>query len=163
MADHSFDFAKLPHSKLKRAWLLTWERASHRPQAKKRFVAVISSRYSDYSVRKILEQYYVSEYLSLSEQFSYIKSSKHCPYKVQHATVAVSESLQKAASLPPQAPFSDSMIIGGNPWLWARIVNDLETWIDENSVEHLKWRERENMCWDGGEIRSDWREDSLER
>ena len=163
MADHSFDFAKTTRRKIKRAWLLTWERASHRSRDKKRFVAVISSRYLDNSVRRLLEQYYVSQYLSLPEQFSYVKSTKQCPYKVQHTTVAVSERLQKVSSLPPQALFSESMIIGGNPWLWARIVNDLETRIDENNLEHLKWRERENMFWDGRKITSDWREDSLIR
>lgn len=105
----------------------------------------------------------MSEYLSLAEQFSYVKSTKACPYQVEHCTVAVSEKLQQAASLPPQAPFSDSMIIGGNPWLWARIVHDLETWMDETGGEHLKWKERENLLWEGDKITSDWREDSLVR
>jgi hypothetical protein len=158
----SFDLKKSPRTKIKRAWLLTWEHATHRPTLN-RFVAVVSSRHSETRVRTMLEQYYLSSYLSISEQFSYVKSKAHCPYKVQNCSVAVSEKLQHTASLPPQAPFSDSMIIGGNPWLWARIVHDLETWIDGNGREHLKWRERENLVWDGDNITSDWREVSLRR
>src|SRR5262249_53301554 len=107
----------MSHTKIKRAWLLTWEHATHRSARFKRFVAVISSRYGDAQVRKIVEQYYVSNYLSIPEQFSYLQT-KASPYCVQHCTVAVSESLQQAASLSAHVPFSDSMIIGGNPWLW---------------------------------------------
>ncbi|MGH9971962.1 MAG: hypothetical protein ACREBG_29800 [Pyrinomonadaceae bacterium] len=163
MTTHSAAHLARSREKIKQAWLLTWEHATHRPRALNRFVAIVSSRYSDTRVRTILEQYYVNNYLSIPEQFSYVKSKKGCPYKVQHCTVAVSEKLQQVASLPPQAPFSDSMIIGGNPWLWARIVHDLEAWIDEDGGEHLKWKERENLLWEGGKITSDWREDSLIR
>jgi hypothetical protein len=148
--------------RIKRAWLITWERASHRFTTRKRFVALIGSRFSGSTVKSILKQYYVSEYLSLPEQLSYIKS-KRCLYEVQLTTIAISEELQKVASLPASAPFSESMIIGGNPWLWARMVYDIQSWTDENNQEHLKWKERENLLWHGDKITSVWREDSLVR
>ena len=148
---------------LKRVWLLTWESAGDHAQVKDRFVAIISSRYQDRRVSMILEQYYVSCYLALHEQVAYVKSRNICPFSVRYNTIAVPERLQKISSLPSQIPFSDSMNIGGNPWLWARIVGNFDTWIDEDNIEHLKWKERENIVLDDGEITSDWRERSLTR
>lgn len=161
--NYKSDFIIGTNAKLKRAWLLTWEWIGNHALIRDKFAAVISSRCSDNTIEKILELYYVSSYLSLHEQFAYVKSNKHCPYKVQHNTIAVPERMQKECSLLPQVPFADSMIIGENPWLWARLVCDLETWIDENNVEYLRWRERENISLDEGKIKSDWRECFLKR
>lgn len=80
--NHSVNSADRSSKRIKRAWLITWERASHRPTARKRFVALISSRFSGATVKSILKQYYVSDYLSLPEQLSYI-TSKRCLYEVQ--------------------------------------------------------------------------------
>ena len=71
------DFVKGTHAKTKRAWLLTWEWAGKHAKMKDKFVAIISSRYTNGSVKKTLEQYYVSDYLALYEQFYYTKSKKH--------------------------------------------------------------------------------------
>ncbi len=147
---------------LKRAWLLTWEWAGEHAEMKDKFAAIISSRYNDGTVKQILEQYYVRGFLSLHEQFAYAKSKKHCPYKVENLTIEVSERLQEVSSLPSRVPFSESLIIGGNPWLWGRIVYNLETWVDKKGIEHLKWKERENISWDG-EIKSEWKEGYLKR
>lgn len=143
--------------KIKRAWLLTWEHATDGPDVPNRLVAIVSSRYSDTRVKAILEQYYVSNYLSIPEQFSYVKSKESCPYKVEYSTVTVSEKSQLSAS------FAESMIIGGNPYLWARIVQELETWIDGDGREFLKWKERENFVRQGGKITWDCRDESLTR
>lgn len=143
--------------KIKRAWLLTWEHATDCPNVPNRLVAIVSSRYSDTRVKAILEQYYVSNYLSIPEQFSYVKSRESCPYKVEYCTVAVSEKPHLSAS------FAESMIIGGNPYLWARIVHELETWIDRDGREFLKWKERENFVRHGGKITWDCRDESLTR
>ena len=105
----------------------------------------------------------MSNYLSLHEQIAYAKSKKNCPHKAQNLTMKVSEKLQKESSLPPQVPFNESIIIGGNPWLWARIVYEIETWIDETGIEHLKWKERENINLGVGEIKWDWKDRSLKR
>lgn len=151
------------HATIERAWLLTWEWAGKHAEVEDKFVGIISSRQTDKTVKQALEQYYVSGFLSLHEQFSYAKSKKNIPHKAKNLTIEVSKSLQKVSSLPPRIPFSESIIIGGNPWLWRRIVYDLETWIDDNGVEHLKWKERENISWNGSEIKSDWIEGYLRR
>jgi hypothetical protein len=160
---YQYGIVKGTIAKLHRAWLLTWEWAGNHIELNDKFVAVISSRYTDNSVKKILEQYYVSKYLSFHEQFAFAKSSKHLPYKIQNTVIEISEQLQEKTSLPSRIPFAESMIIGGNPWLWARIVYELETWINEDGVEYLKWRERENISWDDGEIKSDFKECILKR
>lgn len=150
-------------AKLKRAWLLTWEWLGDHAQVKDKFVAIISSRYGNETVKSFIEQYYTSNYLAWYEQISYAKSKKHCPYKVQSGTVNVSATLQKEASLPPYVLFSDSMMIGGNPWLWGRIVYDVESGIDQDGIEYLKWIERKNLIWDGDKVLSDWEEFNLKR
>lgn len=162
--NHSSNFIRGSYAKIKRAWLLTWEWAGKQAEIKDKFVAIISSRYKDDTVKQTIEQYYVSGYLSLHEQLSYAKSKKHCLHKAQNITIEVLEELQKESSLPSRVPFSESIIIGGNPWLWGRIVYDLETWIDEKGIEHLKWKERENISpWNGSKIKSDWRDGHLKR
>lgn len=158
------NFVRGTHTTIKRAWLLTWEWAGVHVKMQNKFVAIISSRYNSETIKQILERHYVSGFLSLYEQFSYTKSKKNCPYKVEKMTMGVPESLQKASSLPAQIPFDESLIIGGNPWLWGRIVYNLETWIDKDDVEHLTWKERENIFLDDdGEIKSDWRGGYLKR
>lgn len=149
--------------KIKRVWLITRESDSNCDQNKQKFVAILNSRRSENSVKQILEQYYISDFLSFREQFSFIRSKKYCPYKIQNNTISVSERSQKEFSVPPLIPFTESLHIGDNPYLWARIVFDLETWIDETGLECLKWKEQENISWDGGKIKSDWRECSLKR
>ena len=148
---------------IKKAWLLTWEHDSDCLSVRNRFAAILSSRYGDTRVRAVLEQYYVSNYLSIPEQLSYVKSKESCPYKVQYCSVAISKKLQVSASLPSHSTFAESMIIGGNPYLWARIVHDLETWINGDGLEHLKWKERENLVHQGVKITWDLRDESLTR
>ena len=152
------------YAKLDRAWLITWEWTGDHAQVDDKFVAIISSRFKDKKVREMLEQYFASNYLSLREQINCVKSKRSHTYNVQLILIAVSNELQqKASAMPSQVPFSESMIIGGNPWLWARIVYKLETWREEGDVEWLKWNERENISWDGKSIKSDWGERKLKR
>jgi hypothetical protein len=148
---------------LKRAWLLTWEAAGPHARIKDRFAGLLSSRLSARTIERILEFTYVSGYHAITDVFGYVRSRKHFPYHVQYCTIAVAERMQKESSLPPQVLSAYSMVIGGNPWLWARVVRDLETWIDVDGVEHLRWLEPENTTFVDGEIRSEWRECSLVR
>jgi len=161
--NRSIVFRRGESRKIKRVWLFTWEYAGEHILVNDRFVAIISSRYEDRKISKILEQYFVSDFLALHEQVAFVKERSSCPYKVQYSTISIPEQVQKKSSLPSKIPFSDSMIIGGNPWLWARIVDDFETWIDDNEVEHLKWKERENISLENGTIKYDLLERSLLR
>lgn len=143
---------KRSHKQLKHAWLLTLE--CLRDESNDKVVAIFSPSLGVDTVKKFIEQYYVARFSSFYEQIAYTKSKSSIPFKVQNATAEISESLQKALSLK-SLPVGASMIIGDTPYLWARIVHSLETWIDQNGVEHLKWDERENLSWEDGEIKSD--------
>jgi hypothetical protein len=149
--------------KVKRAWLITWEFAGNHAAINDKFAAIISWRFSDRKIREIVEQIYVSEFLSLPEQIAYSKNKRICPHKVQYSMLSVSKELQESNSLPSQIPFAESMIIGGNPWLWARIVYDLEAWIEEGFTQHLKWKEREELFWGINGVKFEWREYHLNR
>jgi hypothetical protein len=150
-------FVRGTYANLKRAWLLTWEWATRNAEESDKYIALLNGRCSDTTIKRYVQQIYVNNYLSIFEQFAFLKSKKSIPYKVQYNTIAVDEKMQKESSLPPQVPFAESMIIGGNPWIWARIVYDLETWIDLDGVVHLEWLDRENLIWKDGEIHSDMR------
>ncbi len=158
---------RMNRSKLKRAWLLTWIWAGNdigmSDKYADKFVAIISSRYSSRKIEEILEQYYVSSFFSLPEQFAYVKSKKGSPFKVRYNTIAVPEQVQKLSSLPSRILSDESMIIGGNPWLWGRIVYDLETWRDENDIEYLKWKEREDLTLGNDKIEENWKEYVIKR
>lgn len=151
------------HAKLKRAWLITWCWSGRHAAVTDEFVAILSWRYTGKSIARIVERYYVSGYLVIHEQLAYAKSKKSCPYEVQYNTLTVSEKMQEKSSLPAQGRFGGSMTFGGNPWLWARVVDDVETWIDPDGIEHLRWRERANLMLEDGEVRFDWEEGYLKR
>lgn len=150
-------------AKLKRAWLITWDWTGPHAEPDNTFVAILSGRYTRRTVAGIVEQHYVASRLAIHEQLAYAKSKKSCPYEVQYNTLAVSEKIQEESSLPARGRFGDSMTFGGNPWLWARVVDDLETWIDPDGIEHLRWRERANPVLEDGEVTFDWDTGYLKR
>ena len=147
----SLSSPKNNYSKIKKGWLITWENDGDHAKVENKFVAIISSRYSENTIKRFLEQYYACNYLSMYEQFACIKSNKNCPKIIQNTSIMVSERLQKLNSLPPQISNTESLIIGDNPFLWARIVQDVETWTKDDNIECLIWKEKKPPVQDGKE------------
>ena len=150
-------------NKVKRAWLITWISTDNHTKVKDEFAAIVSWRFGSKKIKEITKQIYISGFLSLPEQIAYTKDKKICPYKIQYTSISVSKEIQEMSSLPSHVPFGESMIIGGNPWLWARIVDDLEAWIDEDFVEHLRWKEREKPFLGENGIEFEWKACYLKR
>jgi hypothetical protein len=147
--------------KSKSAWLITWDWTGEHARVENRFVAVLDYRYSSNTIARLVEQLYVTCRFALSEQLAYARRRKYSPYRVQYGVVNVAEEARAKADLPSTIPFSDSMICGSNPWLWARIVYDIEAYTDEDGNEHLCWKERLHTTLRDGRMESECEDRSL--
>ena len=145
----------------KRAWLITWDWAGDHAKVDDKLVAVLNYRFSSSTIERIIEQVYVSSNFAFHEQLAYAKSRKHSPYRVEYGTVEIRQKTRAKSTLPSVFPFADDMMYGDNPWLWARVVYDLEAYTDEGGHEHLRWKERQRPVHENGELRSEWEECNL--
>jgi hypothetical protein len=140
--------------KRQRAWLITceWDGDHARVEDYAKVAAILDSRISDRAIEEMVERIYVNTTFSYPEQLAYSKTRKNNAPRVQHGTVAVDQELRKKTSLPPRVPISEVIICGENPWLWARIVYEVEAYVDTDGKEHLKWKELQQGVWNGREI-----------
>ncbi len=107
-----------------RAWLVTWEWASDRApvEDKDRIAAVLNSRLSAERVKEIVEILYVNATYSLSERLGYASREWFNPYPAQFGMTP------------------GEVTCGHNPWLYARIVDQLQVERDEAGEEKLTWQ-----------------------
>ena len=107
-----------------RAWLVTWEWAIARApvEDKVRIAAVLNSRLSAERVREIVEILYVNATYSLLERLGYANRKQFNPYPAQFGWTA------------------GEVTCGHNPWLYARIVDQIQAERDEAGGEKLTWQ-----------------------
>lgn len=115
--------------RLKQAWLITWDWLGDHAKVDEKVVAILNYRRSGHTIRKVVEQIYMSRQYSLHEQASYAKNKKRSNY------------YPAQFSIIDGGRFIDQIHCGDNPFLWARRVFDLEAYVDENCDEHLTWDE----------------------
>jgi hypothetical protein len=101
-----------------KAWLITWEWAGDPDRVKKPIVSIMNSRISGERMREIVEQIYVNETYSLKARAAYAKNKKNNPYQAYFGTFKGAHCLWE-------------VYCGHNPYLHARIVNDLK--VEEES------------------------------
>jgi hypothetical protein len=76
----------------------------------------------------MVEQIYVNERYSLSERIAYAKNRKTNPYPAYFGTFK-------------NADCAWEVYCGHNPYLYARLVDDLKVELDSNGKEMLIWKE----------------------
>lgn len=81
-----------------------------------------------------MERIYINNYTSLRERVAYAKNKKHHPYPAQSHRIN-------------GVPWAGRMHCGRNPYLYARLVDDLSVNVDENGEETLTWKERPRPRW----------------
>lgn len=148
-------------TKYKSAWLITWEWAGEHAKVENKVVAILDFRYSHNKIGRFLEWIYIGSRFALYEQIAYAKNRKYNPYRLEYCVIELRAS--KESGLPSSIPYTDRMIFGNNPWLYARIVYDLQGYIDEQGRNYLKWKERVHLYIKNGKIESDWEECELVR
>jgi len=111
------------------AWLITWEWIGYHARVENKIAAILNYRLAEDTVREIIERIYINDYTSLRERVAYARNKKNHPYPAQNDRVN-------------GVPWAGRMYCGRNPYLYARIVDDLCVSVDENGEEKLTWKER---------------------
>ena len=112
------------------AWLVTWEGTGDHAKVENKIVTVLNYRRSPVNVRMIVEQLYADRVYNLSELLEYAKKKKNCPYPA------------KFYVMKGGGAWSSRITCGHNPYLYARLVDDLRVTEDEGGKESLSWKER---------------------
>ena len=105
------------------AWLITWEWIGDHAKVENKIVAILNYRRSGEYVRKITELLYANNCFSLRERVAYARNKRNNPY-------------------PAQIYSGERIHCGHNPYLYARLVDDLCVNIDENGEESITWKDR---------------------
>lgn len=127
-----------------KAWLVTWEWIGDHAKRADVIAAVLNPRLSAERVRNVLELLYANEYYSLGERMAYAANRKKNPYPAVFGRV---DGVQ----------WRGQITCGHNPFLFARLVDDLQLALDEHGAEQATWKEhpRPNRAW----TRSDHEDD----
>ncbi len=111
------------------AWLVTWEWIGNHAKRKDKIAAVLNWRLTRERVAEIIEMIYANEYYTLEERVAFAKDRKLNPYQAQYAAGRIS--------------------CGHNPFLEARLVDNVYVTKDFEGCEQLMWqdRKRPDMSW----------------
>lgn len=107
-----------------KAWLIRWEWMGEHAAISDPIVTIMSARTSTKDVQKYVEQRYIEARASLSEKLTYARYNQ-----------------------PQEPPYlarreRGHIHCGDNPWIVARIVDDLCVNEDAEGKEVLTWTER---------------------
>jgi hypothetical protein len=106
-----------------KAWLVTWEWVGNHAAVEEPVVAILSARKNARGVRIYVEQRYIEETASFEEKLSYARYNR--PRRPPH----------------PAELTHNRIHCGHNPFLYARVVDDLSTEINQEGNEELTWTE----------------------
>ncbi len=114
-----------------RAWLITWCWIGDHAAVDDPVVAFLSARTAPEGVRRYVERRYIDEKASLREKLSYARWNRQKPaypaefYRLEGVT------------------YMGQIRCGHNPWLYARLVDDLRAEMDADGNDVPKWTETE--------------------
>ena len=111
------------------AWLVTWEHAGTHASPPRRVVAVYNPRWSPERVRELVELLYVGANYTIFEQIAYANNRSFNPYPARFGSLK-------------GIPWMREIYCGHNPWLFARLVDNLRTEESGDGDERVLWDER---------------------
>jgi hypothetical protein len=112
-----------------KAWLVTWEWDGDHAKVKEPIAAVLRARRSSKQVREIVELIYVNETYSFSERLAYATNKGTNPYPATWGYLG-------------KRQWEGEIYCGPNPYLYARLVDDLQVQVNRAGKEKLTWNER---------------------
>ncbi len=110
----------------KKAWLVTWEWAGEHARRENPIAAFFRPQLSGARVRELVEFIYLSEYTPGDRL--YFTPGRN-PYRAEFGKLA-------------GVSWQGEIICGHNPWLRARLVDDLLIYRGEDGKEKAVWNER---------------------
>ena len=114
-----------------KAWVVTWDWMGDHAAVEDPVVEVLSARTSAEKVRRYVELRYIEKTASLREKLSYARYNQ--PQKPPYPAV-----LERVGGVH----WLGRITCGHNPWLLARLVDDLRVEVGEDGEDVLRWTER---------------------
>jgi hypothetical protein len=111
------------------AWLITWESMGNHVETPNKIAVILDPRMKPDRVKTIIELLYVNEEYSLSDRISYAKSKRNNPYPAEYDAIG-------------GVKWQGRITCGHNPWLEARLVDNLKVRLDDNGEEQIIWVDR---------------------
>jgi hypothetical protein len=118
-------------SKLKktRAWLVTWEEiGTETMELSERIVNIFDSRLSAERIKDFIEDFYISTQYSPFEKVTFSNNRKNNPYPAEYFKIN-------------GIPWIARITCGHNPYLFARIVNNLTVVLNQPDQEIMSWED----------------------
>jgi len=112
-----------------KAWLVTWEWIGDHAKSEEKVASVLDARLSGARVREFVEFLYVSQNSSTGEKIAWARNKKLNPYPARFGALDGIE-------------WQGQIECGHNPWLFARLVDDLAMEVDAQGHEKVTWKER---------------------
>jgi hypothetical protein len=111
------------------AWLVTWEHIGDHARPSERVAAVLGPRLSGRRVAEIVELLYANASYDPSERIALLKNGAPNPYPARFGSLR-------------GASWEGEICCGHNPWLQARLVDNLRVECDPSGAEQFVWDER---------------------
>jgi len=113
-----------------KAWLVTWEWCGEHAKRNEKVAAVFDARVSSERVRWAVELLYAQETYTLSERIAWcLGNRRRNPYPAEFVKLE-------------GVPWEGEIHCGHNPYLRARLVDDLTVRRDHDGKETATWRDR---------------------
>lgn len=111
------------------AWLITWEWTGDHARREDSIAAILSPRLTFEKIKEIVEMIYTNEFYTYRERIAFTKNKKANPYPATFDDI-------------DDIPWQGRIHCGHNPWLEARLVDNLRVFQNPNGDEQLSWDER---------------------
>jgi hypothetical protein len=107
------------------AWQITWEWSGLHAEPQNKIVEILNPRISSEQVRKVVDLLYERE-ASLSEKVARRLRRQEQPYKAEFSIIQ-------------GVRWTGEIICGHNPWLLARLVDNLIIYTNADGTESASW------------------------
>jgi hypothetical protein len=109
--------------KIMKAWLITWEWSGEAAAVADKVIGILNSRWPTERVSRIIEFLYNHCTSTVNEMAIYARSPNKNPYRAKR-------------------DFNSQITCGHHPWLWARLVDNLEVTVNtQTNIETISWNE----------------------
>lgn len=126
-------FNKKIIKKKSKAWLITWESLEKEECLfDKKIISIRDARVSNERIAEFIEQFYIATQYNLSSKFCFSSRFKINPYPVKYSNTEKNG----------RYIYTGQMTCGDNPYIFARIVENLIIYSNDNGEEEIKWSEK---------------------